>query len=79
MASPIKLSFQSELLPLLLISTTIIISYLIYPQLPEQLASHWNFQGQVDGWYNKNTHALIMPLLMIVMYLFFLSLPYWDP
>jgi uncharacterized membrane protein len=29
-----------------------------YPKLPEQVASHWNTRGQVDGYMSKNVGYL---------------------
>lgn len=35
----------------------------VYPRLPQRIATHWNVQGQVDGWTEKPWGALMMPLM----------------
>lgn len=50
-----------------------------YPSLPEQVPSHWNFQGEVDGYSSKTTAAFFMPLLPLGIYLFMTFLPRFDP
>ncbi len=79
MTSPLKLSVKTEIWPLLMIILALAISYYFYPSLPDQVASHWNFRGQVDGWSSKQMHSLLLPGLMLGMYFLFLALPYLDP
>ncbi|MBU1038955.1 SdpI family protein [Patescibacteria group bacterium] len=79
MNSPLKLSVKSEIWPLLMIAITIGISYYFYPSLPETVASHWDFRGQVDGWTSKQIHSLLLPGIMAGIYILFLILPYFDP
>ncbi|MGB9695117.1 MAG: DUF1648 domain-containing protein, partial [Caldisericaceae bacterium] len=38
---------------LAILALTFIISIVFYPQLPDKVASHWNAQGQVDGYMSK--------------------------
>jgi uncharacterized membrane protein len=79
MSSPIKPTIKSEFLPILLIILAAAISYYIYPMLPERVASHWNFYGQVDGWSSKKLHTTLFPGILAGMYLLFLVIPYIDP
>jgi len=74
-----KITFKTEWRALLIIIATIALSYWAYPQLPATVASHWNFQGEVDGWMSKNFHSIFFPALLVVMYLGFLIMPYIDP
>ncbi|MEG6522673.1 SdpI family protein [Desulfotomaculum sp. 1211_IL3151] len=50
-----------------------------YPALPEQVPTHWNIRGEVDGYSHKSVAALIMPLLPLGIYLFMTFLPKIDP
>jgi len=72
-------NFKKEWWPLLLITLTIIFSIISYPMLPDRVISHWNFQGQADGWSSKSFHSIFFPALIIAMYLLFLVLPLLDP
>ncbi len=51
----------------------------LYPQLPSQMASHWNFQNEVDGYMGKFWGAFLMPLAAIGMLLLFILIPKIDP
>ncbi|MFH0873608.1 MAG: SdpI family protein [Candidatus Komeilibacteria bacterium] len=79
MKSSLPITFKSEAIPLILILLTIIISYYWYPLLPQRIASHWNFAGEVDGWSSKNFMTFFLPSLMVGLYLLFIVLPYLDP
>lgn len=74
-----KINFKSEILPLAIIILTGLFSFWAYPELPAKVASHWNFQGNVDGWSSRNFHAIFFPLLILGIYLLFLVIPYIDP
>lgn len=74
-----KITLKSEARALVIMLAGLILSYWSYPQLPARVASHWNFQGQVDGWSSSLFHALLFPGIMIVLYFSFLIMPYFDP
>lgn len=61
----------------------IILSFLVgfhfYPQMPERVASHWNAQGEVDGYMSKDWGLFFMPLLLLGLFLLFLLIPKIDP
>lgn len=50
-----------------------------YPLLPQQMASHWNIDGNVDGYMNKFLALFMMPFLMIVFTALFFVIPKIDP
>lgn len=50
-----------------------------YPQMPELMASHWNFTGQVDGYMSKFWGLFLMPIISSAMFLLFLVIPEIDP
>jgi len=51
----------------------------VYPQLPEQMASHWNIEGKVDGYMPKTIGLFFMPILVAIVYALFIYLPKLDP
>ena len=50
-----------------------------YPQLPEMVPSHWNAQGEVDGYMAKPWGVFLMPLVTLGIYLMFFALPLISP
>lgn len=67
----------------LIISILIILSFVtatyLYPQMPEQMASHWNAAGEVDGYMSKFWGLFLMPIVLTVIVLVFTFLPKIDP
>ena len=63
----------------ILILIGLAISIAVYPRLPEQVASHWNANDQVNGYMSRFWGAALMPLITIVMALLFLAIPSIDP
>jgi uncharacterized membrane protein len=51
----------------------------VYARLPHQIPSHWNLQGEVDGWMAKPWGALMMPLIATVILASLWVLPRIDP
>jgi uncharacterized membrane protein len=56
-----------------------IISIYFYPQMPEQMATHWNYQGEVDGYMSKFWGLFFMPLVITGLTILFLVIPRIDP
>ena len=50
-----------------------------YPLLPERVASHWNAQGQVNGYSSRGLGTFLMPGMMLILSGFFMLLPALDP
>lgn len=55
------------------------IAYYYYPQMPDQMASHWNAKGEVDGYMSKFWGLYLMPSITVLMYLMYLLIPKIDP
>ncbi len=62
-----------------LIAFSLVFSLSVYNSLPEQMASHWNEAGQVDGTMSRFWGAFMMPLVVLGMLAFFLVIPNIDP
>lgn len=54
-------------------------AWYFYPLLPDQVASHWNTQGQVDGYMSKFWGLFLMPILMVIFTILFFVIPNIDP
>lgn len=63
----------------ILVIMNIIIGIWAYPQLPEQVPSHWNFAGQVDGYSGAWAGAFLLPLIILGVYILFWLIPRIDP
>ena len=72
---------KSEIAVLLLILASFVIGlyYYNYPGMPERMASHWNAQGQVDGYMSKFWGLFLMPFVSLGIFLLFLAIPKIDP
>ncbi len=67
------------LIALLIIAVSFGIGIYFYPQLPETVASHWNSQGQVNGYMGRFWGAFLMPIISLAMFLLFIFIPRMDP
>ena len=74
-----KINKTSIIFPLLLIALSLIIAIYFYPILPPQLATHWGINGQADGYSSKAFGLFFMPVLSILLFIIFISLPKIDP
>lgn len=64
---------------LFIIAGTLIAGWIVYPYLPDQVASHWNLKGEVDGYSSRAWGAFGLPLTTAAIYLLMLLLPSIDP
>jgi uncharacterized membrane protein len=70
---------KSEITIFGIIILSLIISIYFYPQMPEKIASHWNAQGQVDGYMSKFWGLFLMPFILVGLALLFGAIPRIDP
>ena len=64
---------------ILLTVATVVLTILVYPGLPDQIATHWNIHGAVDAYGNKNHAAFIMPVVMSGLLILFRVLSRISP
>lgn len=62
-----------------IITLSFMVSLYFYPSLPNKMASHWNAEGQIDGYSGKFFGAFGVPLMNVAFYFLFIFLPYLDP
>ena len=70
---------KSEIIVLGIILLSFIVGIYLYPQMPEHMASHWNAQGQVDGYMSKFWGLFLMPFILVGLALLFVAIPRIDP
>ncbi len=64
---------------LFIILMSIALAIVINPILPERIVSHWDTQGNPNGTMPKTWGLFLMPIISVVLFLFFLIFPNIDP
>lgn len=67
------------LVVLLMLFAATLAGILLWNRLPDQMASHWNINDQVDGYMPKFWGVFMLPLITLVMLGLFLVIPAIDP
>lgn len=67
------------ILALLLVLASALFSLSVFNRLPEQMASHWDVNDQVNGTMPRFWGAFLMPLITLAMLAIFLLVPAIDP
>jgi len=75
----IRAQLRSDWPALLLLASSLIVAFIVYPYLPEKVPSHWNLYGEVDGYSSRFWGAFGIPLLNVAVYLLLLVTPLIDP
>ena len=68
-----------KLLPILIIIISFILGLYFYAQAPDLIVSHWNAQGQADGYMGKFWGIFLLPITQIILYLLLIIVPLIDP
>ena len=69
----------TSIIVLTLIAIALIAGLSLWNQLPDQMASHWNANDQVDGYISRFWGVFLMPLITLGMFILFLVVPGIDP
>ena len=69
----------SIILVLIIIMGAIIAGLLLWNRLPDQMASHWNINDEVDGYMSKSWGVFMVPLIALGMFVLFQVIPGIDP
>lgn len=51
----------------------------VYPQVPNQVAVHWNVAGEADGFTGKFWGLFLMPFIILIIFLMYYLIPRLDP
>lgn len=70
---------KSEILIVGIALLSFAIGVYYYPQMPEQMASHWNAEGQVDDYLSKFWGLFLIPITLVGLALLFMAVPRVDP
>ncbi len=70
---------NTSIIVIALIAIAVIAGAVLWDQLPDQMASHWNAKDQVDGYMPKFWGVFLTPLVTLGMLGLFILLPNIDP
>ncbi|MBN1386194.1 SdpI family protein [Candidatus Woesearchaeota archaeon] len=70
---------KTSIAMIIMIIIPFIAGIIIYPKMPDQVASHWNTQGEVNGYMSKFWGLFLMPFVSLALFILFLILPMIDP
>lgn len=69
----------TSIIVIALVALALLAGVVLWNQLPEQMASHWNANDQVDGTIPKFWGVFLMPLIALGSFGIFLVIPSIDP
>jgi len=69
----------TSILALIMIALALFSGAILWNQLPDQMASHWNVNDEVDGTMPRVWGVFMMPLITLGMFVLFLVVPNIDP
>jgi uncharacterized membrane protein len=67
------------IIAIIMIALALLAGALLWDRLPDQMASHWNVNDQVNGYMSKFWGVFLMPLITLGMLVLFLVIPGIDP
>jgi len=70
---------KSTIAVLVIILISIAVGIYFYPKMPSKMASHWNINGEVNGYMPRFWALFMMPIISVVMFLMFIIIPKIDP
>lgn len=74
-----KINYKILLFATLACLSPILIGLFFYQQLPESMPSHWNINGEIDGYLPKNIAIFGIPALMAAINVFAIVATQLDP
>ncbi len=66
---------KREIIPIGLIVLMLAIGAYFYPVMPDRMPIHWNAAGQIDNYGSKMTALFIIPIIVLVVYIFLSAIP----
>ncbi len=64
---------------ILVLLATWILAFIYEPKLPEQVPTHWNIDGEIDGYMSKPWGVYLLPIISTVTSLLLMFLPVVAP
>ncbi len=70
---------RAEAAVLVIVLISLVIGVILYPKMPDTMASHWNQHDQVDGYMSRFWGVFLMPVVMLLILVMFIIIPKIDP
>jgi uncharacterized membrane protein len=70
---------KTTLIALAMVSVSFAAGILLYPRMPDMVASHWDMQGDANGYSSKAFSVFLLPALSTLLLFLFLVIPKIDP
>lgn len=70
---------KATIITILILIMSFGVALYVYPMMPDQVASHWDSEGNVNGYMSKFWGVFLMPIVMLAMLLLLLFIPRLDP
>ena len=72
-------TLRANVLCWIFISITVVTAAVLYPYLPEQIPTHWNFEGEVDDYTAKPWGVIVLPLAAVFVFVVMKLIPIISP
>ena len=70
---------RADIISSLFIIATLVVAAILYPSLPEMIPTHWNAQGEIDGYMKKPGGVLMMPAMALATFIIMKIIPLISP
>jgi len=70
---------RANLLSYLFIVAAVAVAAFLYPRLPDAVPTHWNINGEVDGYMPKPWGVIVLPLAAILVFVVMRLIPVISP
>jgi len=74
-----KISWRTEIASWAILAAMFVLAATAWSWAPDQIPTHWNLQGQADGYSGKAVGLFLFPCTALAVYLLLLLLPLIDP
>ena len=72
-------TFRANVICFLLIFAVVVVAIFLYAELPDQIPTHWNLDGEVDDYTAKPWGVAILPLAAILVFVVMRLIPVISP
>ncbi len=62
-----------------IILISFIVGAFVYPQVPDIIPTHWNAQGEIDGYMDKLWGLFLLPVISLGLFALFNFIPKFEP
>lgn len=70
---------KTNIIIFLIIVASFAVGAYFYSGFPDKIASHWNINGEVNGYMSKFWGLFLMPIISLGMWMMFILIPKIDP